>query len=218
MTSTQGWPRRERLGDHTAWRPEWTAQRPLLWWYLTFGHLPAVAQHAARAAAPLKPLGHVDVPPPEWLHLTLCEVGFRGDADDTRVLEGVRGVREALQAAAPVELTIGPVNSLVDAVVLEAGPLDALRGLRATVRSAMAAAGVVTPQPDEDDFWPHVTIGYLNAGDDHHGLMDVVGAAAGASTTVTADRLELVEVTRVDRHYRWRSWAALRLGRSLTRS
>jgi 2'-5' RNA ligase len=215
MTSMRGWPRRDRLGDHTTWRPEWTEHRPLLWWYLTFDHLPAVAEHAGRAAEPLQPLGHVDVPPPEWLHLTLCEVGFRGEADETRVLEGARMVREAVQGTRPIPMTLGPVNSLHDAVVLEAGPLEALRELRATVRGAMAGAGTDIAQPDEADFWPHVTIGYLNAADDHHGLMDLVGAAAAATTTVTADRLELVEVTRADRHYRWRTWASVRLGRTL---
>ena len=64
-----------------------------------------------------------------------------------------------------------------------------------------------------------MTIGYLNAEADHHVLMDEVGTrAAEVATTpvpVTADRLELVEVTRADRHYRWRTLGSVRLGRSL---
>jgi 2'-5' RNA ligase len=214
------WPQPDRLGDHTTWRPDWTSCRPLLWWYLTFDHQPAVAEHASRTAAPLRPLPHVDVPPSEWLHLTMCEVGFRGQVDDDRLDAGVSAVREALQGAAPVDLQLGPVNSLDDAVVLEARPLDALRGLRATVRGAMAQAGMDPVQRDEGQFWPHVTIGYLNAATDHRALMEEVGraeyaATATATVPVTADRLELVEVTRADRHYRWRTLESVWLGRAL---
>jgi 2'-5' RNA ligase len=213
------WPRRVRLGDHTAWRPDWTSCRPVLWWYLTFDHLPAVAEHASRAAARLRPLPHVDVPPTEWLHLTMCEVGFRHQLDSTDLDEGIAAAREALRGTAPVDLRLGPVNSLDDAVVLEARPLDELRGLRATVRGAMAEAGIDRVQRDEDQFWPHVTIGYLNAAADHQALMDEVGSharvVAGSTVPVTADRLELVEVTRADRHYRWRTIASVELGRQL---
>jgi 2'-5' RNA ligase len=213
----RSWPGHTRVGDHTAWRPEWTSCRPLLWWYLTFGNHPEVAAHAARAAAALGPLPHVDVPPPEWLHLTLCEVGFRDEVDDERVQDGVWAVSEALRAAAPVDLRLGPVNSLHDAVVLEARPLDGLRGLRATVRGAMARGGVAPAQVDEGHFWPHVTVGYLNAVTDHAGLMEAVGRPASEVTTATADRLELVEVTRADRHYRWRTRAMVALGDAAVR-
>ena len=209
------WPRRGRLGDHTTWRPDWTSCRPLLWWYLTFDHLPAVVEHASRAAAPLRPLPHVDVPPSEWLHLTMCEVGFRGQVDDRRLDAAVSAVREALEAAAPVDMRLGPVNSLDDAVVLEARPLGTLRWLRATVRGAMAQAGIDPVQRDEAQFWPHVTIGYLNAATDHRGLMEAVGGAGTTTTSVRADRLELVEVTRADRHYRWRTLESVWLGRAL---
>jgi 2'-5' RNA ligase len=213
------WPRHGRLGDHTRWRPDWTSCRPLVWWYLTFDQVPVVAEHALRAAAPLDVLPHVDVPPPEWLHLTMCEVGFRDDVDDHRLEAGVAAVREALRDAPPLDLRLGPVNSLHDAVVLEARPLDRLRDVRATVRGAMAEAGIDPVQRDEAQFWPHVTIGYLNAETDHHALMDEVGThaadAATAAVPISADRLELVEVTRADRHYRWRTLHSVRLGRSL---
>ncbi len=215
MTTEHTWPQHVRLGDHTTWRPEWTTCRPLLWWYLTFDHIPAVAEHAARAAAPLHFLPHVDVPPAQWLHLTLCEVGFRGDVDETHVRASARAVREALRDARPIDLRLGPVNSLHDAVVLEAGPLDTLRELRATVRAAMANSGVAPLQRDEAHFWPHVTIGYLNAEADHQALMEAVGGAGRTTTSVWTDRLELVEVTRADRHYRWRTLDSVSLGRVL---
>ncbi len=213
------WPRHGRLGDHTTWRLDWTSCRPLVWWYLTFDHLPLVAEHALRAAAPLDGLPHVDVPPPEWLHLTMCEVGFRGEVDDRRLEACAAAVRDALADTPPLELRLGPVNSLHDAVVLEARPLDRLRDVRATVRGAMAESGIDPVQRDETQFWPHVTIGYLNAAADHQALMDAVGTPAQEVATstvpVTADRLELVEVTRADRHYRWRTLESVRLGRAL---
>lgn len=208
------WPRRTRLGDHRTWRPEWTVERPLLWWYLTFDHLPAVVDHATRAAAALEPLEHVDVPPREWLHLTLCEVGYRDEVDEGRLEEAIHGVRRALRDAPPVDFRLGPVNTLQDAIVLEAHPWDTLRLLRATVRGAMASAGIDPPQQGERDFWPHVTIGYLNRCTDHRPLMEAVGATAHSATRARTDRLELVEVTRVDRHYRWLTRASLALGRA----
>jgi 2'-5' RNA ligase len=151
----------------------------------------------------------------------MCEVGFRGQLDDRRLDAVVSAVRETLQGAAPIDLRLGPVNSLHDAVVLEARPLEALRNLRATVRGAMAEAGIEPVQPDEEHFWPHVTIGYLNAVADHHALMDEVRIraedAATSTVPVTADRLQLVEVTRADRHYRWGTLASVPLGRVLER-
>jgi 2'-5' RNA ligase len=215
MTPHPSWPGSARLCDHTTWRPEWTSCRPLLWWYLTFDRQPAVADHATRTATALEPMEHVDVPPREWLHLTLCEVGFRGEVDEAQVDDGVARVREAFHDAPPVDLELGPVNSLEDAVVLEAHPFEALRAVRATVRTEMAAAGVAPPQPDEEEFWPHVTIGYLNAAADHDGLVEAIGHTRSETRTVTVDRLELVEVTRADRHYRWSTIASVELGRRL---
>jgi 2'-5' RNA ligase len=215
MTPHPSWPGSARLGDHTTWRPEWTSCRPLLWWYLTFDRLPVVADHATRTAAALERLEHVDVPPREWLHLTLCEVGFRGEVDEAQMDDGVARVRQAMRDARPLDVELGPVNTLQDAVVLEAHPFEALRAVRATVRTEMAEAGLAPPQPGEEQFWPHVTIGYLNAAADHDGLVEAIGHTGSETSSVTVDRLELVEVTRTDRHYRWRTYASVSMGRAL---
>jgi hypothetical protein len=91
MSSLLGWPRTGRLGDHRAWRPEWTPERPRLLWYLTFEDQPAVRDLAAPTSAALAETS-ADVIPPRWLHLTLCDIGFADEVDPAGVIEAAKAV------------------------------------------------------------------------------------------------------------------------------
>ncbi len=69
------WTDVREFRDHWTWRPDWTADRPRLLWYLTFEDAPQLRSAVEPAAGPLKEAG-TDIVAPDWLHLTVADVGF----------------------------------------------------------------------------------------------------------------------------------------------
>jgi 2'-5' RNA ligase len=104
-----------------------------------------------------------------------------------------------------------------DAVVLAAGPLEPLRALRHRVTAATRRAGVDPLLEVDQEFWPHVTLGYLHAGTDSGAVSEVVRSAPQGTAEVTCDRLTQALVSRVDGHYRWRARAELDLSSATRR-
>lgn len=202
MLPTLGWPRADEIADHWAWRPEWTPHRPRLLWYLTFEQTPDVQAAAAPCTDLLWESG-ADIVPPEWLHLTVNHVGFADELDARAVRASAAEIRRRLEDVEPFELTLGPMESLPDAVVLAAGPAGRLNRLRAIVCGALAHTGM--PEPDDLDevFWPHVSLCYTNRRTDQALLRDAVWTADPTTVQVRCDRLAQVLVTRADGHYRW---------------
>jgi 2'-5' RNA ligase len=203
MPAHQAWPRTRSLKNHWTWRPDWRIDRPCLWWYLTFEDQPALAAALGDTRSALHRMREVDVIPPQWLHLTLTEAGFPDEVSEDRVAAAVSTVADALRDQPPLTLTLGPLTTLPGAAVLAAHPIEALRVLHRTVREATAAAGLSPAQPGEEDFWPHVSIGYLNRRADRSALMSAASATVPTRTEVTVDRVSLAAVTRRDQHYQW---------------
>src|SRR4051812_5589617 len=105
------WPAVRGFKDHWSWRPDWTASRPRWLWYLTFEHQPDVSAAAAPAAESLRATG-ADVVPPEWLHLTVTDIGFADEVDEWTLQIAADAVREALQETPALELELGPLAVL----------------------------------------------------------------------------------------------------------
>ena len=196
------WPVVRGFKDHWTWRPDWTSTRPRLLWYLTFEDQPDVSAAAAPAAGVLRDTG-ADVVPPEWLHLTVTDIGFADEIDDWTLRIAASAVRDALQDTPVLDLTLGPVAVLPEAVVLAAGPVAPLRRLRAAVREGMRSVGVRPPEDIEGDYWPHVSLCYVNGRTDHQRLWAALQHARTDNVEVRCDRLAQVLVTRRDGHYRW---------------
>lgn len=195
-------PEVHEIRDHWTWLPDWTAHRPRLLWYLTFEETPDVRAAAAPSSEVLRASG-ADVVPPEWLHLTVSDVGFIDELDDGAVRACREQVRRDLRSAQSLELTLGPIGVLPDAVVLDAGPVAPLNELRSTVRRAAVHAGIEPPDDFDGERWPHVSLCYLNGGTDHARLSEAVRATDPRTFQVRCDRLAQVLVTRTDGHYRW---------------
>lgn len=207
---TPGWVETERLHDHWEWRPEWTADRPRLMWYLTFERKPEVGEALAGSQAGLRTSG-ADVIPARWLHLTLGDVGFASEVDAHQARRVVAAVAHALREQPPIPMVLGPVGTMRDAVVLSVDPVDVLTGLRERVLAATFADGRLPLPPDDEPFWPHVSLCYLNALTDQRALRAAVLAAPPAAVAVACDRLTLAVVDRVHGHYRWRTLAQVAL-------
>lgn len=217
VSPASGWPEVTRFTDHWSWRPEWTAQRPRLLWYLTFETVPDLHRLAEAAAARLRAAA-ADVIPPRWLHLTVSDVGFADQVHPSARAAAAAAVRGLSGDEAPLDVALGPVDVLPGAVVLPARPPEPLARTRDLVRRASAQAGI-DPADDLDDlddldgeYRPHVSLCYVNRGTDHDALQAAVRSAGDATVTARRDRLTQALVTRRDGHYRWEVLDEVRLG------
>lgn len=202
MSSTARWPQVARFRDHWTWRPDWTAHRPRLLWYLTFEDAPDLRAAAAPSREALLAAG-ADVVPPEWLHLTVTDVGFYDELDDWAVRTACESVRAALRQVPAPELTVGPVRVLPDAVVLPAEPVGPLRTFREAVWRASTEVGIAPADDIGGHRWPHVSLCYINGRTDHERLREIVDEADPRTVVVRCDRMSQVLVTRRHGHYRW---------------
>jgi 2'-5' RNA ligase len=92
-----------------------------------------------------------------------------------------------------------------------AGPVEESRSLQTRVRTATARAGIAVEGLLDDDFWPHVSLCYLNGRTDPELLRTVVEGAPDTATEVVTDQLTQAVVTRADGHYRWQARARIYL-------
>ncbi len=200
------------LRDHWQWRPDWAEDRPCLLWYLTFESRPELSRQAEEVQALLRGIRLVDVVPLPWLHLTLDDVGFADEVSPERVEAVVEATRCAVKGWVPPLMTLGPVAPMEDAVVLAAGPADALGDLRDRLRAATTSVMGPETASGLDEFWPHVTLAYLNDACEPSEVMDPLAPVSAAQVAVAVPRLTLASVTRRDRHYQWTARAVLPLG------
>lgn len=187
--------------DHWTWRPEWTATRPRLLWYLTFGHSPDVAATASSVRAPLTTTG-ADIVPTRGLHLTVTDMGFPEEIDPSALGLANDGVRRALRDWSSFELSLGPVTVLPEAVVLAAAPAAPVRRLRRAIRQGLAGVGI-HPPVELDREPPHVSLCYVNDRTDHARLRGVVSRLGCSPVRVHCERVEQVLVSRSHGHYHW---------------
>lgn len=202
MVPTAEWPEVGSFRDHWRWRPDWTATRPRVLWYLTFGDAAELRSTVAEPEAALRAAG-ADVIPPEWLHLTVTDVGFADEIDEWSLRAARDSVRRALCEEPPLQLRLGPIGALPGAVVLPARPAEPLRRLRRIVRRATTEVGIPAPDDIDGPYWPHVSLCYVNSRTDHDALWSVVQAAEPRTVEVTCDRLAEVLVARREGHYQW---------------
>jgi 2'-5' RNA ligase len=194
----------EDLDDHwQVWRPEWTPERPCLYWYLTFSPdqlVPAIGADLLRAVGRS---GWLDAVPAEWCHVTVAEVGFTdelGAGDAEAVTSAVAG---AARGEDPVRLEVGPVQALRSAVALSVGPRDRLREVAALVREATSG---VLGHPDAarlPPYRPHLSLGYVNRTVTRSTAEELVAALPVVDVRLDLAALTLAAVTRRDHGYRW---------------
>jgi len=204
--------RASRLRDHWAvWRPEWTAERTCLYWYLTFteDQLAQVVDEQTRAV--VDRTDWLDPVPAPWNHVTVCDVGFADDLEQHDVEAVTSAVAHAMTGEERLRLDLGPMEAFASAVVLAAAPIGRLRAVRDGVRRATTAAlGDRHTDVHRRLFWPHLSLGYVNREVDtesvdrfFHELPPSAHVSGTDAGRVEVDTLTLAAVTRRDRSYRW---------------
>lgn len=206
-----GWPAAPCLENHWHWRPEWHQNRACLLWYLTFEDQSELTERAVQVEGALRDSGKVDVVPSEWLHLTLDDVAYEDHLSPDRVEALVETAREAVADCFMPPLELGPVVAMADAIVLQAGPHPAITRLRDRLHAVSEAVVGRDNETSSPDFWPHVSLGYVNDACAEHLIMEPLNAVAKDPFQTSVSRLTLASVTRKNRHYQWTSRAVLTL-------
>lgn len=194
-----------QLTSHWDWRPEWTSERPNLWWYATFESDPTVRRLARDVQETIRPGAPVDPIPLRWLHLSLAEVGYVADVPAAVAHECVSAAREALAATEGVPLSVGPATAMPGAVVLDVRA-PVLGELQDNLVTALAST--VRHPPAQRPFAPHISVAYVRTACTREDVLDGTSMRQGeppteqTATTRLAD-IALVEVVRDQRHYRW---------------
>jgi 2'-5' RNA ligase len=205
---------RSELVDHSAWRPEWTADRTCFYWYLTFPGDRLVTALGDEVLQAVAGAGWLDAVPPQWSHVTVSDVGFTDELSDSDVDGVTQAVADAVADEEPLRLVLGPVQSFASAVVLAVGPLDRMRALKQTVRRATSA--VLGPRHADVHsrlFWPHLSLGYVNRPVDAYTVARFLTRVPPVRATVEVDALTLAAVTRSGRRYLWEVQAQVDLVR-----
>jgi len=185
---------------HWDWRPEWTPDRPGVWWYLTFEGTPEVAEIADRLRPFLVGFPALDVVPPTWLHSTVCEVGYADELTPETIDHVLESARSVVSSVGVTDLWLGPLDAFPGAVVLHAGPQSPLNELRAGL---LAQASTYAPGGTRESnlIAPHVTLAYVNRASDASEVMAALPTIP--PTRVSAPSVTLAAVSRGDMHYEW---------------
>lgn len=200
------------LRNHRRWQPDWTTERPRLMWYLTFEDQPALHAWSGRAGEHLHHVRTVDVIPQPWLHLTLCEVGFVDEVTPADLEEIVARVSESLDHWQAPDLTLGPVATMDDCLVLPAGPESDLKELWARLRATHDQVLGPSPVGSSDGFEPHVSIAYVNRPCPAAFVTAPVAPLAEELTSARVTGVTLAVVTRHAGHYEWSVHCVVPLG------
>jgi 2'-5' RNA ligase len=204
QSETSIWSRVRAARHHWSWRPEWRHDRPCLYWYLTFDPEAVAAAAGPEVLAAVAEAPWADPVPLEWTHLTLCDLGFVDQVPDHVVERAVAGVAEVLAPDDVPALRVGPLAGMDSAVVLVAEPLAELRRLQQLVRTATEAAlGPGREVVHRHEFWPHVSLGYVNRSVPAAEVRALTEPFADLRASLRVQRLVLATVTRHRRHYEW---------------
>jgi 2'-5' RNA ligase len=205
-------------GDHSQWRPEWTADRTCLYWYLTFPEDDVVRAVGGELLERARRTAWLDAVPARWCHVTVSDVGFTDELEPDDVKRVTDAVSQAVAGEDRLELSLGPVQTFSSAVVLAAGPLERLRAIKALVRRATSAVlDARHADVHRHLFWPHLSLGYVNRPVDASTASAFERAAPQVDAHIDVDALTLAAVTRRDGGYQWQVQAQVRLNPAGTR-
>ncbi|ONM46809.1 2'-5' RNA ligase family protein [Nocardia donostiensis] len=198
------------VNDHwslKAWAPGQTGY----YWYLTFDD-PALTELVARCQQRLAD-ECLDMVPLTGLHLTMLGIGKTSDVSVDDMSEIAEAARMRLRGFAPFDVTVGPLSGSRSAVRFSVTPWDRLLDLHRELRQATSGRRPGVRLVATHEFRPHIGIGYINQNRSADSLVSSVAALRTLpAVKVRVDRVDLVELRREERQYRWRDCAVIKLG------
>lgn len=182
-------------------RPGWNDDRRVYYWMLTFaadGPLVDRARACQRAVAGLG----MDAVPEDGLHVTMTRIG---DVAQVSAVELDRLERLIVQAGPRgFEMAAHPLTGSAGALRFSLTPWTPLLLLHETLTDANRKAGLSGGKPTAA-FRPHLAIAYNDRDRDVAPVVDVVAELRRLpAVAVEVTTVELVELRRDSRSYRWR--------------
>ena len=151
----------------------------------------------------------LDLIPPEWLHVTLREVGYLEEIPPASAENKVDRARESLADLGAFSLRVGPVELLPGALVLRVTPTRRLDELRRRLPGKPSVDHGPNGIPAPDQVAPHVSLAYLRT--DTVATHVIASTRTVAPLTLSIDQVILAEVTRHQWHYEWNVRARIHL-------
>ncbi|MFF3487298.1 2'-5' RNA ligase family protein [Streptomyces sp. NPDC002701] len=198
----------DEMTDHWA-RHGWPDGSRAYYWMLTFPKAQRLAALAERCQEELAPLG-LDPVPTDGLHTTLARVGTADVVTPGQLDSLARDAETLLPSAFSVRAM--PLAGSRGAVRLSLGPWEPLLLLHHALAKAGSDVGSVPKKPTSA-FRPHLSLAYNNR---RRPAAPVVEAVSSLRTLPAVELLvsvvQLVELRREGRTYRWDVWKSVPLG------
>ncbi|MGH3773982.1 MAG: 2'-5' RNA ligase family protein [Pseudonocardiaceae bacterium] len=155
----------------------------------------------------------LDLVPPDGLHLTLQKVGFTDEIDSSQLQAAANTTAQRCTGLASFVLHIGWLAGSQGAIRFTALPVKTVVRVRHVVLEALGDCGPTTNQPAESTaFWPHVSIAYCNKATPATPAIERVAPLRSlAPAKVHVHTLDLVELQRDGKKYRWNKIAQVEL-------
>lgn len=198
------------MRDRWADRPELPAGTAAVYWHVLLGAEPAVQAAAADVRHALRDVDGLHLTPPEWLHMTLFLVAVTDAVDRGQLADATADVADALRGLAPVEVSVGRVRYLPEAITLTVEPASGLRELRERVRTAGARAFPGVRVSPGERWHPHVTVAYSTADQPTAPIVASLGDGV-PQRRFTIDSVSLVVQSGPERSWIWEPAGRARL-------
>jgi 2'-5' RNA ligase len=196
------------LVNHWTHAPEWDDNH-LLAVYITFADQPAIHAMVDRYQAVLADLPQLDLVRPEWRHLTMLGIAFTHEIAHLPI-DRIAADCARIVATQSIPTLIGkPAQVATDSVVI---PIEPKRDLELLRHNLMESARELLggrdpyklPEPPQG-FDPHVTVAYANAAISGTEIENRLATVDYVEATVQIEAMSLIELSRRERTWTWRS-------------
>lgn len=188
-------------------RPGWSPATRAYYWMLTFPDAADLIEMTRECQHALRHL-EFDMVPTDGLHLTLARIGS-SDTISFGQLDQLAGTVQGSTTA--FNLQVIPISGSSGAIRFSIAPWTPLVRLHASLSAAGTKLGMAPHKPTSI-FRPHVGIGYCNRRMSADIVRDAVQPLRTlAAVDVPVGQVDIVELRREERTYRWRPMGALNL-------
>jgi 2'-5' RNA ligase len=150
----------------------------------------------------------------DWLHVTMLELPFVDEIDDTGLSRVIEALRGRLAELPRPDVTFHRPTVATEAVYLRAessGPLDEVRLAMYDAVAAVHPPGTFRrDRPRPGSFKPHVSFAYVNIDSSAAPIVAALRDVEHEPVTVTFDAVSLVRLSRDHRMWQWAPRTPLR--------
>lgn len=192
--------------NHWWWRPGWRPGRHFYAFHCTFEAASQLHGLARGYQGALARVDSLDQIPKEWLHLTMCGVGFVDQITLAEIERTTAAVGDVLAETDPIVVTFSNAVVRPEAVYLPAQPSEPLIALHSkiteTIYTSLGDRAHKLPE-QTDGYRPHVSVAYVNSNGPAQPIYDALETINPATAEVTISELPLLVFNRDHKMYQW---------------